>query len=726
MKNLLHENKKEFYWLLLVLILAVSIRIFHLVQYSQMPDWDQLTIDNNYHHHWAETIANGNIWGDTTYFRAPFYIYCLGLLYALFGSSLWVGRLFGLAIGLVSVFLTYLLGRKIFSYKIGLGAALIQALSPIMIFFEGELLLDPLFMVLMQAALYLFLIWRENQLKRILFLSGIFFGLASITRPTGLIVVGIVAFVLLFKNKTLCRENLKTSAFLLVGVILMIAPVSLRNLIVARDPVMIASQGGINLYIGNNEAADGTSATLPEPFGINWNIQDITYEAEKAMRRKLRPGEVSSYWTKKALNWIVSNPATFFKLYLKKLYFQFVNLEISNNRDIYAFFYKLAYLRYNPISFGLIFPMAFIGAFAAWKGGFESRLIIVILIIYILSSSLFFVSSRFRLPLLPYYIILAVFGFSFLMTLYRNNLRQALAVTTVIILLAVFSFYTLFIPSRKGSTQTLVSQGLYHIHTRNYPKAITYLKQAWNLDRDFLETNLNLGICYFRMGYTDSALFYFSRERDNFPLQSKAYNNLASLFLVNGDIDRALEQISISLSLKPYDPVANMIYLRAVALKEDITSDSLAGLIAAAKERTNSDIYLFNEAAALMLHRQDTARAELYLQAALTAQPPPIETDDYAFSKDFRNHPKNIAHEKAKAYHQLGYLSGIRGDFINSIRYSQEAIRSDATLSDAYVNLISGYLSSGNRQAADSVYKTAVAKFPDNPQINRLRNLMPQ
>ncbi|MDD3732773.1 MAG: hypothetical protein PHU88_10400, partial [candidate division Zixibacteria bacterium] len=83
-------------------------------------------------------------------------------------------------------------------------------------------------------------------------------------------------------------------------------------------------------------------------------------------------------------------------------------------------------------------------------------------------------------------------------------------------------------------------------------------------------------------------------------------------------------------------------------------------------------------------------------------------------------------HEKAKAYHQLGYLAGIRGDFLNSIRYSQEAIRSDPALSDAYVNLISGYLSSGNRQAADSVYKTAVAKFPDNSQINRLRTLMPQ
>ncbi|MBN1211644.1 MAG: glycosyltransferase family 39 protein [candidate division Zixibacteria bacterium] len=715
---------KNTYFLYLILLLAVLIRLLYLYQYSHLPDWDQLTIDNHYHHNWARTIADGNIFGDTTYFRAPFYIYCLGLLYALFGASLWVGRFFGLTLGLGSIILTYLLGRRIFNVKVGLGAALIQALYPVIIFFESELLLDPLFMVFLQLALYRFMVWRDKGGWGKLIIAGISFGLASITRPTGLVAAGVILLVLLLKDKKINRVNIRTTAGFLVSLVIVIAPVTVRNLIVADDPVLIASQGGINLYIGNNDAADGTSAALPEPLGINWHIRDITFAAEKETGRTLRPGEVSSYWTGKALHWITSHPVKFFSLYLKKLYFAFANLEISNNRDIYAFFYNFTFFRFNPLSFGIILPLAVISAAVAWRRSQTARLLVIIMSIYLLISSVFFVSARFRLPLLPFYFILAVFGLGVVMDFYKTSLKKGVAVTFLAVLIAFLSFYTLFPPSRKGFTQTLVSKGLYYIHIEDYPRAILYLKEALAYEQDFLETNLNLGVCYLRLGRTDSALYYFNREKINFPERPKAFNNLASLYLVNDRVNEALGEIEISLSLKPYDPVANMIYLRAVALKEEISNDSLSALITAASQRTGADIYLLNEAAALMLHRQDMKRAESLLLVATIAEPPPIETDDYAFSKEFRNSPENIAREKAKAFHQLGYLKGIGGDFSESVRFSREAVKYNPELSDAYINLISGYLSSGNKPAADSVFHIAVQKFPDNPQLERLRALM--
>ena len=84
---------------LLVLMAAVGVRLIYLVIYSHLPEWEMLTVENWYHHNWAKSLADGNIIGDTTYFRAPFYAWCLGLLYAVFGASLWTARLFGLAIG---------------------------------------------------------------------------------------------------------------------------------------------------------------------------------------------------------------------------------------------------------------------------------------------------------------------------------------------------------------------------------------------------------------------------------------------------------------------------------------------------------------------------------------------------------------------------------------------------------------------------------------------------
>jgi len=720
MKTAPDRNKQYLIILSSILALALLIRILYLIQYSAIPDWDQLTIDNYYHHHWAQTIAGGNIFGDTTYFRAPFYIYCLGLLYALFGSSFWVGRLFGVVIGLGSIVMTYFLGRRLFKPRVGLIAAGIQALYPAFIFFEGELLLDPLFMLLLQIAVYSYFVWRDRPGYRKLILCGLFFGLAGITRPTGLLVAALIVLLLLFKDKRFVRENIKTAAGFVLGVAIIISPVFVRNLVIAQDPVLIASQGGINLYIGNNDSADGTSATLPEPLGLNWHIQDITWVAEQELKRELRPGEVSSYWTGRAVDWILSHPGAFIELYFKKLYFSFINLELSNNRDIYAFFSKFVIFKYNPISFGLILPLAFWGMAVTFKDNRRMRLLVFLMAGYIAVSAVFFVNSRFRLPLLPYFILLASCTPAFIKDILKTRLNKLVFFTAAGLLLAVLSFNSIVPLNRKGFTQTLVSKGLYYIHVQDYHRAAAYLHEALKFERNFIETNLNLGICFFRMGVTDSARYYFEQEKSYFPDRPKAYNNLASLYLVNDEVENARNEIEKSLELKPFDPIANMIYLRTVALEKALTNEDLQDLINRAALRTGQDLYLLNEAAALMLHRQDFDRAIALLLRAGQAVPPPIETDDYAFSKDFRNSPINFAKEKAGTFHQLGYLYGIRGEFMESIDNSRRAIELNPELSDAYVNLVSGYLSTGNRLAADSVYQQARVKFPDNEQIERL------
>jgi len=175
--------------LAIILILAALIRLTYLYLYQAMPEWDFLTVDNFYHHHWAQSIAAGNIVGDITYFRAPFYVFSLAALYALLGSSLWVGRIFGLVIGLVSIGATCRIGERMANRRTGLLAALIQAILPITLYFEAELLLDPLFMLLLQLAVLRFMIWLDTSRPRDCLLTGLLLGLAIITRPTALIFV---------------------------------------------------------------------------------------------------------------------------------------------------------------------------------------------------------------------------------------------------------------------------------------------------------------------------------------------------------------------------------------------------------------------------------------------------------------------------------------------------------------------------------------------------------
>ncbi len=709
-------------WLAAVLFLALAIRVVYLWYYSRLPEWDQLTVDNYYHLHWAESIASGNIFGDTTYFRAPFYVFCLGLLFALFGASLWVSRIFGIAVGLASIFFTYLIGQKMFNKKVGLTAALIHALFPLMLYFEAELLLDPLFTLLLQVAIYHTLKWYEERSTKLIFLAGVWFGLASITRPTALVFLPLLIVVgaFLLKNR---RQLVKQSTALLIGAILFILPIFIRNIVIANDPVLIASQGGINFYIGNHAEADGVSAIMPEPLGYNWRIQDITYLAEQDAGRTLKASEVSRYWFKRAWYWISHHPKNFITLYLKKLYRNFSDREISNNRDLGSFFRLIPLLAYNPLSFGIVFIFAVLGIILTWHSPL-TRLLVLMMGTYILVTSLFFFSSRFRLPMLPFYFVFASAGLLSAISSFRKKDHRLLAALGGAGAAGLLTFIPLVALPCGSNPLPLLSKGRYYFTQGNYRQALEYNRKAFLVDSTFADVNLNIGACFLKLGEADSSRYYFEREKRYHPRRNQAYLNLASWYFINSKLDSAYAEITTALSLKPYDITAQILRLRIATALPGISNDSLRNIVTAARAATNDDIYLLNEAAYVTLERGDTSFAETLWHQATLSTPPPIETDDEAFTPTFRTSPQNWSKQRALAYSQLGYLSGLQGEFQEAVRLCSRAIREDSLLAEAYINLISGYLSLGKRRQADSVLSAACTLFPTNQSLRQIRTYL--
>ena len=709
----------------LVLAVALALRIIYLTQYRALPDWEQLTVDNWYHHNWAQTIAGGNVLGDTTYFRAPFYIFCLAGLYTLFGVSLWVGRLFGLAVGLGSIAMTYLLGRELGGRGVGLGAAALHAVYPVTLYFESELMLDPLFTLLLQVALYRLILWHESGKPRDVFWLGLATGAAAITRPTAMILVVLAAGALavLFLRRRIAGGALVSQLFVLTaGVAILVGPIFARNLIVAGDPVLIASQGGINLYLGNNDAADGLSAVMPEPLGHNWQIRQITYIAEEELGRTLTPGEVSSYWSGRAIKWIRENPGRFAGLFFTKLYFQFSSLEISNNRALGPFFQSVGLLRLNPLKFGFILGLAAIGAVALWRGREAAgRILLLFLVSYVAVTTLFFVNSRFRLPLLPLYFILAVIGIRALWSLFRRRPAQALAPLAIAAAVAACSLAPLVpLPSRSAPVGT-VAKGLFYFDRGDYRSALEYFRLAERIDPVFHEVNLNLGACYFRMGQADSAQYYLEREIQLHPSRYKAWQNLASLHLVNGRTTRAAEMAWRAVELAPYDATSQLVLIRALAADTSTTAYVINDQARAAAKATGSCIAVLTEAAGALIARGLIEEAEDLLKQALTASPAAVETDGWLFGAGYIDGQSKLRAWRARAYELLSYVQGMTGGFEEAIHNSEIAIRLDSTLVEAYANLIAGYRSAGRLRELDSVLATAIARFPDHPIIEGLK-----
>jgi tetratricopeptide (TPR) repeat protein len=489
---------------------------------------------------------------------------------------------------------------------------------------------------------------------------------------------------------------------------------------VAQDPVLIASQGGINLFIGNNPHADGLSAMLPQPFGHNWQIQDIAYVAEIKKGGELTPGEVSDYWSGRAREWMINNPVDFATLYLRKLYFSISDREVSNNRDLDAFFARVPFFRYHPLSFAILFALGAIGGVAGWRRDRRVGIITAALLLFIFSNSLFFVNSRFRLPEIPLLIMLSSFAVTWLFSQRRPFTRAGMVAILSAVALFLISCLPLLRLPFGGNVGGTASRANYLYVQGKYREAIEIGSQVLRSDSLFPDANLTVGAAYFRSGKGDSAKYYFERERTFHPARPKAYTNLASYYLVNHEYDSAYIKLNRALLLRPYDLMANSLLLRLVSADGEATSDDVLATISGTLARTDSNLTLLLEAAKVATERGLAPAAESLLHASLRHGPPPVETDDAAFEPSYPYTPNGLNQLRAEAHHLLGYLFGLSGRFAESIEESRAAIEREPGRAEAYVNLISGYVSIGDLVTANSELQIALHRFPDHPQIQQI------
>ncbi len=322
MIDILKKNK----WPLVVFLAAFLIRLIYLIQYRSNPSFYFPMVDEQWHFSWAKEIIGGNFWGSDAYFRGPLYPYFLAILLKFTGSSILWARILQIIIPSLSAVLIYLLGTKSFSHKVGLIAALAFAAYGPMIFYDTMFMIEFLFIFLVLLAIYL-LVKYENDIRPLPWLaSGAILGLAAITRPNILLVVPLLLLWIYFRPHFARsrKSSLPILLIYLIGILVPILTVTLRNYVVAGEPILISSQGGVNFYIGNNPDAEGLTMLMPEvklDESLPWN--EFTAATRKAAEsetgRKLTAGEESSFWTAKTVKFISNNPGKFVSLTFKKL-----------------------------------------------------------------------------------------------------------------------------------------------------------------------------------------------------------------------------------------------------------------------------------------------------------------------------------------------------------------------------------------------------------------------
>ena len=434
-------NSGEWLAPLLIFALALGVRLWYLHQLPANPTFDCPIMDADYHDRWARQIAGGDWIGHEVFFRAPLYPYFLGLLYRLFGPSYVLVRLVQFALGALTCVLTYLLGKKTCGQTAGVVAGVMAAFYGPMIFYDGELLL-PVLETLLGTGLLVCVVEglqqkRGREASGWWLLGGLCLGLFAVTRPNIVAFVPVLAVYLVLALGW--RRGGLASATVVLVTVLCIAPVTIRNWAVGHDFVPISSQAGVNLYIGNNPQSDGVTAVVPGTRATWWGgYRDTINLAEQAAGRKLKPSEVSAYWTGRALQFARTEPLAWLKLTGRKVLLLLYGHELPNNEELYAARWYTPLLRpliwrWGPLRFpfGLLAPLALVGmGLATWRRQRELAPVTLYVLAYAATIVAFFVCARYRIPIVPALLVLAAYAVVEAVALARARRWQPLAVMT--------------------------------------------------------------------------------------------------------------------------------------------------------------------------------------------------------------------------------------------------------------------------------------------------------
>lgn len=578
--------QKDAYFAIGIFIFAFAIRFVYLTQMTSSPLFDTPTMDAEYHDQWAQTLLKGEDFTEGVFFRAPLYPYFLAVSYRILGHNYFLVRLLQFLIGSFCCVLIYMLGKKLFNQRAAAIAAILASLNGVAIYFEGELLI-PVLLVFLDMLLLLVLFWAsEKPSYRRWVLCGALLGLSALARPNILLVgVAFLLWIILhFRGKAEAKSrSLVYAGYFALGAILVISPVTLRNFLKGGDFVLIASQGGMNFYIGNNPQSDGASAVLPGARTTWWgSYQDAKNMAEETSNRSLKPSEVSRFWYVQGLKFMAKEPVNFLKLVAKKFLLFWNGNELSNNRDFYFFarsapLLKLLiwrFLIYFP--FGLIAPLALVGIVLSHREKKDVLILELFLFVYMLSVILFFVTARYRVPVIPVLVLFSAYALDRLAHMMKQRGIVEFGKYLLIFLVLVIPI-NVQIPGYSSANpgQAHYSLGVLYSKKGDKVKAKEQFHKALLYNPALAEAAVNLGSIYGDEGKHKLALEYYGKALQTGADSAFVLYNIGIEYHNQGVLDQAQRNYELSLSITEDDPKVHYllaeIYLRQGLVEKAIS-----------------------------------------------------------------------------------------------------------------------------------------------------------
>lgn len=335
-----------------------------------------------------------------TTFRGPGYPFVLVIGYRLFGNMLLGATLIQCLMGAALCAIVYLTGKRVFGPDVGLVAAFLAAIHPLLIWYTPRYRYENLLSLLLASCVYWLLRTLDSRSYRDAILTGLWLGAAALVNQiVVLLPLALLPALLLFRSGRARAFGLLTVTVLTTA--LTILPWTVRNYQVSGRFILVHSGAITQLFKGNLEYEHYDEAPLQlmkleqaamirmaEMLDIEWSAYDERH-----------PGMDEAVWPFLLADLRSGRVNLVAKIAAQAPRFWYLSESPAKS-------YSLAAMQ------GIFLVLAFFGGYRALR--VERRGVVFVLIIgcFNLVYAATHAQARYSTPIAPYVVILAAAGLS--------------------------------------------------------------------------------------------------------------------------------------------------------------------------------------------------------------------------------------------------------------------------------------------------------------------------
>lgn len=393
---------------------------------------------------WSAQIRSGQLLSEPMY-RALLYPWLL----ARFLDPISIAPYLGVFLHLVNALLCGKISAKVWrSQRAGWLSGLVYGVYPVALYFSVQVLDITFAINLFLLGLLALMRAAESRCCWWYVLGGLFGGLAIAARPN------FIPAVLLFPCLAVIWESLRRGGSIRVFLVLLYVGLPLAFIFLAQGLVnqrlsgdfrLMPWQGAYNLYAANKDGANGRyfqqSISFSEiPVGANSTRMESEYLYWKAVSQAGSIDDMNAYWRSRLFEDILSDPLRWGVLMLRKVFYVFNDWEQYNNLSYHYQKSRYPLLGVNPLGWGVVLLGGLLALFGGGRYAARPQLwgILILIAAYGAGLLLFFVSARFRLPMVP--LVVVLFGGVMIVPWGRLSSLRRVSVLITLVVFGVFIY----------------------------------------------------------------------------------------------------------------------------------------------------------------------------------------------------------------------------------------------------------------------------------------------